>query len=428
MTPTAPYISVIIPTHNRARRLCQTLDALCQQDYLLAEVEVLVVADGCSDDTVDVLAHYQAPFALQVIQQIAQGPAAARNAGAACTRGRYLLFLDDDIQAAPMLIQAHLAAHRQQPGGVVIGHLPPVVSHPPGFFRLALEGWWENMFDTMREPGHRFAYTDLLSGNFSLSAQLFQSVGGFDASYTCHEDYELGVRLLQAGVAFSFAPEAIGYHHEASDLTRALSRKYQEGLADVQLGQRYPELRPTFLMSRLYYYSLLPSRIARFFVFHWPFVGDFLIRLAQSSLGFWEATRLRTTWYRVMDGLLGYWYWRGVAQALKGSCELRDFVEAVPDVPDQAPELELDLSLGIDVAEWELDHVRPASARVRWGIHPIGHIRPQPGVERLKGSHLRWLLANMSSVQLLRVMALEGALTMPVNVGRLVAIADRQLE
>jgi GT2 family glycosyltransferase len=430
MKPNVPRVSVIIPTHNRCILLRQTLESLSHQTYSLDEVEILVVADGCSDNTVNMLTHYQAPFLLQVIQQPGQGPAAARNTGAAHAAGQLLLFLDDDIEATPSLIQAHVWAHHKQPGGVVIGYLRPMLRHQTGFFRFALQSWWERMFEIMREPGHRFAYTDLLSGNFSLSAELFHKVGGFDAGFTCHEDYELGVRLHKAGAPFIFVSEAMGYHQEATDLDRALYRKYQEGQADVQLGRRYPELRPTLMMTQLYRYSLLPSRIMRFFALNWPFAGDLLLWTIQSSLRLWEGLRLRGTWQRIVDGLLGYWYWRGVAQELKSSRAVEDFLEvrSNPSGEDQDFDIELDLSLGIDVAERELNEKRPASAFLRYGTQPIGCIRPQPGAECLKGAHLRWLLANRWSIQLLRAMALAGVLNIPIDVDRLVATCERKLE
>jgi cellulose synthase/poly-beta-1,6-N-acetylglucosamine synthase-like glycosyltransferase len=72
-----PTTSVIIPTHNRCASLKRTLDALCTQTYPLSLLEVLVVADGCTDETVDMLRCYAAPFALRVLvlKEPPQGPA-----------------------------------------------------------------------------------------------------------------------------------------------------------------------------------------------------------------------------------------------------------------------------------------------------------------------------------------------------------------
>src|SRR5688572_32712199 len=82
----APFVTIIIPTHNRSASLRRTLTALCAQTYPLPQVELLVVADGCTDDTVAMLARYEAPFAFHIIEQGGQGAAAARNRGAAQDR------------------------------------------------------------------------------------------------------------------------------------------------------------------------------------------------------------------------------------------------------------------------------------------------------------------------------------------------------
>lgn len=423
-------VSVIIPTHNRCAVLRRTLDSLNRQTFPLNAVEVVVVADGCSDGTLEMLSHYQADFTLRFIEQPGQGPAAARNAGAAKATGQLLIFLDDNIKAALSLIEGHVMVHRQKPGGVVIGYLPPVLEHQTGFFRCTLQNWWENMFEAMREVGHRYAYTDLLSGNFSLAAELFQRMGGFNPSLYYHEDYELGVRLHKAGVPFTFAPNALGYHHEITDVNRALHRKYQEGQADVQLGYLHPELRSTLLLARLHSHSLLPTRIMRIFAFWWPSAGDALVRFFQAGLWLLEWTRMRGLWRRIMFGLLAYWYWRGVTQELKSPQAVAEFLETEPNQAnvDEEAEIELDLCLGLEAAERLLDDARPASVVVRYGSQIVGHIDPQPGAERLRGVHLRRILATSLFVRLLKAIALAEVIDVPTDIDRLLAACDEMLE
>ena len=122
---TPPVVSVIIPTYNRCASLKRTLDALCVQTYSLQQIEVLVVADGCTDGTVEMLHHYEASFVLHIVKQPSQGAAAARNQGAAQASGRLLLFLDDDVEPTSSLIEAHIRTHQRQPRQVVIGPYPP---------------------------------------------------------------------------------------------------------------------------------------------------------------------------------------------------------------------------------------------------------------------------------------------------------------
>ena len=64
-----PSISVIIPTHNRKNSLEELLRTLAAQKYPMNLVEVVVVADGCVDDTSAMLKNFQAPYSLKFAEQ-----------------------------------------------------------------------------------------------------------------------------------------------------------------------------------------------------------------------------------------------------------------------------------------------------------------------------------------------------------------------
>lgn len=334
-------VSIIMPTHNRKTILKRSLDALSRQLFELANVEVVVVADRCTDGTAEFLRKYSAPFALHVIEAEGQGPAAARNQGAARASGQLLIFLDDDIEVSPHFIEAHVRAHQDARDSVVIGYLATQVQSRNDYFNERLIYWWDQMFAIMRQPGHQFAYTDLLSGNFSLDAELFARAGGFDTSLVCQEDYELGVRLLRAGARFKFAPEAGGNHLETSDLKRSLERKYEEGLAAVQIGERYPELKPGLLLLKLAAYAPRQMFLLRILVFRFPGLGRVFARSLTPTLAFLELIHWRWAWQRLLDLPYGYWYVRGVADALKSERAYMTFIngsDASPEAAHGSPE------------------------------------------------------------------------------------------
>jgi len=403
-----PSVSVIIPTHNRRVALRRTLDALAIQTYPLQQMEVLVVADGCADDTIQMLQGYTGPLALRVLEQSSQGAGVARNRGASCAAGELLVFLDDDIEATTGLIEAHVSAHKRRPGHVVIGYLPLILAPRANFFNIELRTWWEAMFDIMRRPGHRYTYRNLLSGNFSLEARIFKTVGGFDASFRVHEDYELGLRLIKGNIPFLFVPEAMGYHYEETDLGRSLERKFEEGIADVLLCRRHPELCPVLPLA---YFSSF-SRITRFlgiFAFQGARISNGFVALLRFVLQTLEKIRYRRRWRQILEGLLGYYYWLGVARELGTRKALHDFLkEKGPSPGKGSAEIEIDLQEGLQTAERRLDQERPVGAYIRYGQRFVGHIPPQVGAERLRGAHLRPMLANHFSKHLVKVLALEG--------------------
>ena len=114
----------------------RALHALSRQCYPLDAIEVLVVADGCTDDTAALPKDW--PMATRIIEQARQGAGAARNRGAAASAGRLLLFLDDDIEPWPGLVAAHAEAHAGAEDTVVIGYLPPELQHRRDFFAVML--------------------------------------------------------------------------------------------------------------------------------------------------------------------------------------------------------------------------------------------------------------------------------------------------
>jgi len=402
--------SVVIPTHNRSSILFGTLEALSHQTYPADRFEVIVVANGCTDDTLEMAGKLVMPYRLVSHEVAKAGASQARNTGAQLASSSLLIFLDDDISAAPGLVEAHVRAHGKDRKQVVIGYLPAMLSNPRDYFHLELLGWWEAMFEVMRAPGHRFTYNDLLSGNFSIQKEFFDNIGGFDPAYLVHEDYELGLRLVEAGALFVFEANAWGHHYEHTDLERALRRKYQEGIADVLLAHAYPEIISRLLMVRLLKYSLLPSRILRVLAFKLPRLGDTLVEWCVQVLPSLERIHLLGLWRRILYGLLGYWYWKGVAKET-GSMKAMKLLLArqpTPIMDGGQADLKVDLSLGVEYAEQLLNQYRPASVLDYYGGHFVGLIQPQPGAERLRGEHLRPILVNDLALPLLKALMLAG--------------------
>jgi glycosyltransferase involved in cell wall biosynthesis len=412
-----PCVSIVVPTQNRASRLGASLDALARQRWPHDVLEVIVVADGCTDDTAEVFGSWRPPFAARLIRQAASGPAVARNRGAADARGRFLIFLDDDIEVDPGFVDAHLQAHGSEPGQVVIGYLPARVARAD-FFSIALRGWWDAMFQAMWQPGHRFTFRDLLSGNCSLERDLFDAVGGFETQLRVHEDYELGLRLLEGGARFRFAPEALGIHDERTDLAAALKRKFEEGRADVWLLERRPHLFGALPISYISS-SSRRRRLLCWLASRVPRAGDAVAWVLRQRLGVYERLRLRFRWRELLEDLLVYWYWRGLTVG-GGPLDvgtLRRRAASLAAVP-----ADLDLAEGLEAAERRLERERPAAVRLRHGPHVIGEIPDVPGAENLRGEHLRPLLAEEPLIlDYIRALALAGELPPVVNIARVLA-------
>jgi GT2 family glycosyltransferase len=356
-------------------------------------MEIIVVADGCSDGTTQ-LAFDRTSVPIRILDQPRQGAAIARNRGADVSTADLLIFADDDVEAEPGFVAAHVEAHRDgDPARVVIGYLPPDVQNRRDFFAIMLRAWWEAMFEPMRDPGYRFSYSDLLSGNFSIERSFFERAGGFDGGFRCHEDYEFGYRLIAAGATFAFEERAVGWHHEHTDLARALQRKRDEGVADVALARRHPALVPSLPLCRQHAQWTRRTRLLQQLALTGSAAGTVIERRYRAMLSALEAARLRTRWRRLLDDLLLYWYWRGVGESLEPAAVAR-LCGSAP--AGDAVSYELDLRQGPCAAMQELDRVRPEALRLRWGSLVIGTVPPQPGAEPLRGRHLPSLIQRFA--------------------------------
>jgi glycosyltransferase involved in cell wall biosynthesis len=111
----AGLVSVIIGTYNAAPYIVQTLDTVMKQTY--QQVEVIVVDDGSSDGTWDVLQAQVARHGdrLRTVRQANGGVAAARNAGLALTRGEFIALMDHDDLCMPERLAMQVAVLRQFP-------------------------------------------------------------------------------------------------------------------------------------------------------------------------------------------------------------------------------------------------------------------------------------------------------------------------
>jgi GT2 family glycosyltransferase len=415
MSANNPSVSIIIPTHNRLTSLLRTLDALSQQTHPASEIEVVVVADGCTDGTQAFLQTYSAPFSLEIVEQGGYGAAAARNAGAKHARGHLLLFLDDDVVPTPGLISAHLRAHQQRAGQIVLGPYPTALKGRPSFYHIQTRQWWASKFDALKRDSYRFTYRDLLSGNLSLEKAIFQRLGGFDPTIKAAggEDYEFGVRVIKAGIPLCFVEDALANHydHDTTDIHRSMKRFRQEGRADVQIGRRHIELRNTLHLAKFEAPVPFVTRLLRSFALERPGLGNLLASSFEYALRPLEKLRMRGTWSKFYGQLRSYWYWRGVRDELGGRTTVANFVQAAPvHLDDAAFDLELNLREGLSAAMRQVDEGRPLSIRLRYGDHIIGRVAVVPGAEPLRGAHLRFILAKNFAWPLACALAIENAL------------------
>ncbi|UWR36632.1 MULTISPECIES: glycosyltransferase [Sulfitobacter] len=150
-------VSVLIPAHNEADWLPACLDALCATDPVAGPVEVIVVANGCTDDTAE-LARRKAPafeargWALRVLELAQGSKLGALNAGEAAARGAVLVYLDADVLVSPPLL-AQLAGALAEDAPRYASGMPQVTTSGDWVTRHYTRFWQTTGFMTHGVPG-----------------------------------------------------------------------------------------------------------------------------------------------------------------------------------------------------------------------------------------------------------------------------------
>ena len=111
MSTDQPLVSVVMPAYNAEPYLADALDSALAQTH--RQLEIIVVDDGSTDGTPDVLARYADEPRVRAVRQENAGPAAARNRGLAEAQGQYVAFLDADDLWAPHKLEEQLALFRR---------------------------------------------------------------------------------------------------------------------------------------------------------------------------------------------------------------------------------------------------------------------------------------------------------------------------
>lgn len=233
-------LSVVIPSRDKRPLLARTLAALRAQDAGTDAWEVVVVDDDSRDDTPAYLASAAAaePRLRAVRPPRNVGRAAARNLGWRAARGRWVLFLDDDILAPPGLLRAHLDLLQRDPASGTIG---PAVTDPeivdgPHFRYLDTRGVAK--LPPGPAPGKYF-----VTQNAAVPRAAMERIGGFDEGFAAYgfEDMDLGFRLEDAGVRFQVLPAPVPRHIHHHTLAGYLQKKRVCGHGSLQqIAARHP--------------------------------------------------------------------------------------------------------------------------------------------------------------------------------------------
>lgn len=228
-----PKISVTVPTYNRAKTFGLTLSYLANQKLDGADYEVVIVDDGSSDNTRDVVELWMktAPCRAQYIFQSNHGPGYAYNRAFEAAEAPIVLLIADDILLSPEALKEHVEMHRLHPeeGVAVFGRT--VVS--PALDSVVLRKLDRVGLDHL-QAGDEMQWYQFWGCNISAKRDFVLRHGGMPEEVgiggaIAHQDRVLGHRLMKGGLRILYSPEALAFHHHDISFEQMCRSEYKKG-------------------------------------------------------------------------------------------------------------------------------------------------------------------------------------------------------
>jgi glycosyltransferase involved in cell wall biosynthesis len=229
-------VSIVIPTHNRVKFLGECISSVLLQHYPKSEYEILVVDDGSTDSTSQLMSQIeekanQEGYTIRYLKQENQGPSSARNLGWRNAAGEIIAFIDDDCIAAQDWLHEISSGYEKAEVAGVCGNVFAVKSaHIVSQF-LA--------FEKLHESPYYDKYGQIvypITCNASFRKSILKLVNGFDEHfpYPGGEDVDLGIQVRKRGYYFIDNRNAIIKHYHKFTISSLLRTWYRYGKGGAQ--------------------------------------------------------------------------------------------------------------------------------------------------------------------------------------------------
>ncbi len=286
-----PSVSVVVPVFNAAKTIGDMLAALLPQAGMVRLAQFIVVDNGSTDDTRDIVRR----FGVTLLAEKKRGPAAARNCGLRYATGDIIVHLDADTLPTRRWLPRMVAPFADPTTMLVAGRTLSYQTQTPAERYIAAAG----LYESDRAMSHlNFAFVPSL--NMAVRREAAIAIGGWSEDLMTAEDIDFSYRLLKKFPSMIvYRPDAVLFHRTRSTVEglRKLAWTYGQGVGNMYL--RYPHevrwnlIKTAKVITRLGVRSLMPvimqagkvlgltsSELLEFNVYHriWSlsFCGGFL--------------------------------------------------------------------------------------------------------------------------------------------------------
>lgn len=205
-------VSVVITTKNESHVIANLLESILKQTY--NSIEIVLVDNGSTDETLAITRGFGK------VKIFEHGPerSAQRNSGARKSSGKFLFFLDADMELTPEVIADCVQKiYLEKADGIVV----PEESKWTNFWG-GVKAFERSFYSEKGDP-----VTD--AARF-FSKKVFNAVGGYDETITGPEDWDLPDRVREAGYKIGRSTERIYHHEQNISLAYLFKKKFYYGL------------------------------------------------------------------------------------------------------------------------------------------------------------------------------------------------------
>jgi glycosyltransferase involved in cell wall biosynthesis len=236
MSTTNPVFSIIVPVYNRPQEIRELLQSLTRQTF--KDFEVLIVEDGSSSTSRDVVSEFQQQLNIQYFVKENEGPGPSRNFGFTKASGTFFVVFDSDCIIPEDYFSAVLKFMQNHQvdawGGADRGY--EAFTNIQRAMAFTMSSW-------ITTGGIRGSLNNLKSFqprsfNMGMRRSVFQLTGGFRLTHFA-EDIELSIRMQEMGLSVWLIPDAWVYHKRRSTFSQFYKQVRDFGKGRIQVGRMH---------------------------------------------------------------------------------------------------------------------------------------------------------------------------------------------